>query len=126
MHRNAWWGAVAVVAVVAARRPPRALWLPPTGLLAVLGRRPATVIDRLTLSDPSSVDRYYMWQAGIDMIMDKPVFGQGPGMILQTYPRYRWPEAPNPLAPHLHANALQLTAERRRPGLVFWRCLGGP
>jgi O-antigen ligase len=78
------------------------------------------VIDRLTLSDPSSVDRYYMWQAGIDMILDKPVFGQGPGMILQTYPRYRWPEAPNPLAPHLHDNALQITAERGLPGLVFW------
>jgi O-antigen ligase len=120
MTRNAWLGAIAGLAVVAALRAPRALWLLPTGLLAVLVLRPATVIDRLTLSDPSSVDRYYMWQAGIDMILDKPVFGQGPGMILQTYPRYRWPEAPNPLAPHLHDNALQITAERGLPCLVFW------
>jgi O-antigen ligase len=120
MTRNAWLGAVAGLAVVAALRAPRALWLLPTGLLAVLVLRPATVIDRLTLSDPSSVDRYYMWQAGLDMILDKPVFGQGPGMILQTYPHYRWPEAPNPLAPHLHDNALQITAERGLPCLVFW------
>jgi len=120
MTRNAWLGALAGLAVVAALRAPRALWLLPTGLLAVLVLRPATVIDRLTLSDPSSVDRYYMWQAGIDMILDKPVFGQGPGMILKTYPRYRWPEAPNPMAPHLHDNALQITAERGLPCLVFW------
>jgi O-antigen ligase len=120
MTRNAWLGAVAGLAVVAALRAPRTLWLVPTGLLAVLVLRPSTVIDRLTLSDPSSVDRYYMWQAGIDMIEDKPVFGQGPGMILKTYPQYRWPEAPNPLTPHLHDNALQIAAERGLPCLVFW------
>jgi hypothetical protein len=69
MTRNAWLGAIAGLAVVAALRAPRALWLLPTGLLAVLILRP---------------------------------------------------EAPNPLAPHLHDNALQITAERGLPGLVFW------
>jgi O-antigen ligase len=54
------------------------------------------------------------------MVLDKPMFGQGPGMILTTYPRYRWPEAPNPLAPHLHNNVLQIAAERGVPGLVFF------
>jgi putative inorganic carbon (HCO3(-)) transporter len=54
------------------------------------------------------------------MIVDRPVFGMGPGMILSSYPRYRWPEAPNPNAPHLHNNLLQLAAERGLPGLAFF------
>jgi len=118
--RNAWLGAVAGLATVAVVRAPRTLWLLAAALVAVLLVRPATVMNRLTLGDDSSRDRYYMWQAGIDMIEDKPVFGQGPGMILTVYPSYRWPEAPNPRAPHLHDNALQIAAERGLPCLVFW------
>jgi len=118
--RNAWLGAVAGLATVAVVRAPRTLWLLAAAVMAVLLVRPATVMNRLTLGDDSSRDRYYMWQAGIDMIEDKPVFGQGPGMILTVYPSYRWPEAPNPRAPHLHDNALQIAAERGLPCLVFW------
>ena len=118
--RNAWLGAIVSLAVVAILRAPRALWLLGAGVAAVVLLRPTTVIDRLTVTDASSVDRYYMWQAGIDMIRDKPVFGQGPGMILKTYPEYRWVEAPNALTPHLHNNALQIAAERGLPCLVFW------
>jgi len=118
--RNAWLGAVAGLATVAVVRAPRTLWLLAAAVVAVLLIRPATVMNRLTLEDDSSRDRYYMWQAGIDMIEDKPVFGQGPGMILTVYPSYRWPEAPNPRAPHLHDNALQIAAERGLPCLVFW------
>jgi O-antigen ligase len=118
--RNAWLGAVAGLATVAVVRAPRTLWLLAAAVVAVLLVRPATVMNRLTLGDDSSRDRYYMWQAGIDMIEDKPVFGQGPGMILTVYPSYRWPEAPNPRAPHLHDNALQIAAERGLPCLVFW------
>jgi O-antigen ligase len=61
-----------------------------------------------------------MWQAGVDMIRDRPVFGQGPGTILSRYPLYRWPQAPNTQAPHLHDNALQIAAERGIPCLGFW------
>ncbi len=118
--RNAWLGALAGLAVVAVLRARKTLWLLAAAVAAILILRPATVMDRLTLSDDSSRDRYYMWQAGIDMIMDKPVFGQGPGMILRVYPQYRWPEAPKPVTPHLHDNALQIAAERGLPCLVFW------
>jgi len=118
--RNTWLGAVAGLATVAVLRAPRTLWLLAAAMLAVLVVRPATVMNRLTLEDDSSRDRYYMWQAGIDMILDKPVFGQGPGMILAMYPSYRWSEAPNQRAPHLHDNALQIAAERGLPCLVFW------
>jgi O-antigen ligase len=118
--RNAWLGLLAGLAAVAAVSAPRSLWLLGAGLLAVLATRPAPVMNRLTIVDDSTRDRYYMWQAGIDMILDKPVFGQGPGMIVRVYPRYRWQEAPNPLAPHLHNNALQLAAERGLPVVVLW------
>lgn len=118
--RNAWLGALCGLTVVAVLRRPRLLWVPAAAAAAILLLRPAVVTTRLTLHDESSVDRYYMWQAGLDMLLDKPVFGQGPGMILTAYPRYRWPEAPNPTTPHLHNNVLQLAAERGVPALVFF------
>ena len=80
--RNAWVGAVAGLAVVAVMRAPRLLWALAAALAVLLLVRPAAVTSRLTVTDQSSVDRYYQWQAGVDMILDKPVFGQGPGMIL--------------------------------------------
>jgi O-antigen ligase len=118
--RNAWLGALFGVATVLVLRAPRTLWLLPAGLLLVAALRPANLMARLTWSDASSIDRYYMWQAGLDMIRDKPVFGQGPGMILRTYPEYRWEEAPNRRQPHLHDNAMQIAAERGLPALAFW------
>jgi O-antigen ligase len=118
--RNAWLGALVGLVVLAVMRVPRALWALAAAVGIILVLRPAPVMDRLTLTDASSKDRYYMWQAGIDMIREKPVFGQGPGMILTVYPDYRWPEAPNAMAPHLHDNALQIAAERGLPCLAWW------
>ena len=118
--RNAWLGALAGMALLAFLRAPKALWLVPVGVAALLALRPATVVDRLTVTDASSLDRYYMWQAGVDMIRDKPVFGHGPGMVPRIYGSYRWPEAPNPQAAHLHDNVLQIAAERGIPCLVWW------
>ena len=77
-------------------------------------------MERLTLTDASSRDRYFMWQAGIDMVRDRPVFGQGPRMVESNYPAYRWPGAPNPATPHLHNNVLQIAAERGLPCLAWW------
>jgi O-Antigen ligase len=118
--RSAWLGALVGLGLVAILRAPRTLWLLGAALAVLAAARPRTVVDRLTVTDASSVDRYYMWQAGIDMIRDRPVFGQGPGTILSRYPLYRWPQAPNTQAPHLHDNALQIAAERGLPCLGFW------
>ena len=118
--RSAWIGAVVGLSVVALLRAPRFLWLVAAATAAVLVLRPAGVTERLTLGDASTSDRYYMWQAGVDMVLDKPVFGQGPGMVLAVYPRYRWPEATHPMQPHLHNNLLQVAAERGLPGLAFF------
>jgi O-antigen ligase len=118
--RGAWLGALLGLATVAALRAPRLIAAVAAAVLVLLVARPALVRERLTVSDASSVDRYYMWQAGVDMVIDRPVFGLGPGMVLSAYPRYRWPEAPNKEAPHLHDNVLQIAAERGLPALAFF------
>jgi O-antigen ligase len=120
MTRGAWLGAVCGLAVVAAARRPRLLAVLVGAVVLLLLVRPAAVATRLTLGDESSRDRYFMWQAGVDMVLDRPVFGQGPGMVQQLYPRYRWPEAPNPATPHLHNNLMQIAAERGLPGAIFF------
>ena len=84
--RGAWIGALAGLVAIAVLRAPRLLWLLGAAAVALAVLRPASVTSRLTILDDSSKDRYYMWQAGIDMIRDKPVFGQGPGMILAVLP----------------------------------------
>jgi O-antigen ligase len=119
--RSAWLGVVAGLAILAWIRKPRLLLFLPAALGLGLLLSPRTILDRLTITDASSQDRYYMWQAGVDMILDKPIFGQGTGMILDVYPRFRWQGAPNPNAPHLHNNFIQIAAERGLPSLA---CLG--
>jgi O-antigen ligase len=121
--RSAWLGAAAGLATLAALallRVPRYVWAAAAVGGALLLVSPGGIRSRLTLVDESSRDRYYMWQAGIDMVLERPVFGQGPGMVEVVYPRFRWPEAPNPLQPHLHNNLMQIAAERGLPGLVFF------
>jgi O-antigen ligase len=105
---------------VAILRAPRLLFALGAAVVLVIILRPSTVVSRFTISDASSVDRYYMWQAGIDMIRDKPVFGQGPGIIPYAYARFRWTDAPSASVPHLHNNAMHLAAERGLPCVAFW------
>ncbi len=118
--RNAWLGTLVGLSLVAILKAPRLLAILALGVAALLIVQPAAIRDRLTVSDASSRDRYYMWQAGIDMILERPVFGQGPGMVEYNYDKYRWSEAPNARAPHLHNNAIQIAAERGIPGLVLF------
>jgi O-antigen ligase len=118
--RNAWLGALTGLTVIALLRTPRLLWALAGAVALVLILRPAGVMERLTLTDASSRDRYFMWQAGVDMVNDRPVFGQGPRMVESNYPAYRWPGAPNPATPHLHNNVLQIAAERGLPCLAWF------
>jgi O-antigen ligase len=119
--RSAWIGAAAGLAALVALallRAPRLLWAAVAVGGALLLVSPGGIRSRLTVLDESSRDRYYMWQAGLDMVLDRPVFGQGPGMVEVVYERFKWPEAPNPRQPHLHNN----DAGRRRarpPGCLL-------
>jgi putative inorganic carbon (HCO3(-)) transporter len=121
--RSAWVGAACGLLALAALqlvRLPRRAWAAAAVAAALLLTSPTGIRSRLTLRDESSIDRYYMWQAGLDMVIERPVFGQGPGMVEVLYSRFRWPEAPNLHQPHLHNNLMQLAAERGLPGLVFF------
>lgn len=118
--RNAWLGAIVGLTLIAILRAPKLLWGLGAAILLVAITRPEVVMRRLTLTDASSRDRYFMWQAGVDMIMEKPIFGQGPRMVEEAYGSYRWPGAPNPNTSHLHNNVLQLAAERGIPCAVWW------
>ena len=121
--RSAWIGVAAglvALGALALLRAPRLLWATLAVGAALLLVSPGGIRSRLTVLDESSRDRYYMWQAGLDMVLERPVFGQGPGMVEVVYPRFRWPEAPNPRQPHLHNNVMQIAAERGVPGLVFF------
>jgi O-antigen ligase len=120
LTRNAWLGALTGLLVMGLMRSLRVLWIVAAAVLVVMVLQPPAVIARLTITDLSSRDRWFMWQAGIDMVADKPVFGQGPRMVESVYPGYRWPGAPNPATPHLHNNVLQIAAERGLPCLAFW------
>lgn len=117
--RSAWLGALAGLTILIGMKKPRLLLMLPAVLGLLLLSSPRAILDRITVTDASSRDRYYMWQAGLDMIIDKPIFGQGTGMILDVYPKFRWQGAPNPNAPHLHNNFVQIAAERGLPCLVF-------
>ena len=117
--RSAWLGVVAGLAILAWQKRPKLLYVLPAAVAVLVLASPRAIVDRLTVTDASSRDRYYMWQAGLDMVIDKPIFGQGTGMILDVYPRFRWEGAPNPNAPHLHNNFVQIAAERGAPCLVF-------
>jgi O-antigen ligase len=118
--RSAWIGVLLGLGFIFFLRTPKLLLVLGAVVAAVILLRPSEITERLTVEDASSVDRYYMWQAGIDMVLDRPVFGQGPGMVEVVYPRYRWPEAKNPRQPHLHNNPLEIAAERGLPGLAFF------
>jgi O-antigen ligase len=54
------------------------------------------------------------------MVMERPVFGQGPGMVEGCTRASSGPRPRITRQPHLHNNVLQIAAERGLPGLVFF------
>lgn len=117
--RNAWIALAVILSLLAAVRAPRLLlaWLPALVVVAILA--PGATIARIgsivDLENRSNYDRLSMLYAGVGMVRDKPIFGQGPGMVRERYPLYRHPTAPSKWVPHLHNSFLSFTAER---GLV--------
>lgn len=114
--RNAWIALVLLFTLVIAVRRPRLLvaWAPVLLLLALLA--PAPLVARagsiFDLSKRSNYDRLCMAYAGVGMVVDRPLLGQGPTMVRDRYPLYRHPTAPSVWVPHLHNSFLNLGAER--------------
>ncbi|MDX1582984.1 MAG: O-antigen ligase family protein [Thermoanaerobaculia bacterium] len=114
--RGAWIGWIAGAFWIALSRKPRfALAAVPVLILLIL-LAPLPLFGRLvSVFDPtisSNLDRIRMAQAGIEMIRDRPLFGNGPGNMEEVYPFYRTEDAPRFRTPHLHSNPVQIWAER--------------
>ncbi len=122
LTRHTWIATVAVAVVAIVLRDRR--WLPVfLGLLVVLGIAlrvlAPTFWERVTsiasLDVESNYDRICMIWSGAEMVRERPLFGQGPGMVAELYPIYRHPTAPRLRVQHLHNTLVQMAAER---GLV--------
>ena len=87
-----------------------------------IAHRMSSIVD---LSDATNYDRLAMAWAGFHMIADRPVLGQGPGMVGELYPIYRHPTAPRQWVPHLHDAWLQVAVERGLPSLFAVLALFG-
>ena len=114
LTRGAYVGSiVAVAAYLALRRPLGLLVLAPA-LVAIFLVLPAGIRERAaSIADPADTtnrDRIAMADAGVRMIVDRPIFGLGPELVKPYYTLYRDPEAPRWRVPHLHDNVLQIAA----------------
>lgn len=127
--RGAWVGlAVALTALLVVRSPRLLLAYPPAALLFVL-LAPVPLLQRVgsiaDLRDTSNYDRLCMLEAGLAMVRERPLFGQGPEMVERRYPIYRNPTAPRYDIPHLHDSFLELAAERGIPALLSYLAMTG-
>ena len=124
LTRGAFVALVVALTVLLAVKRPRALTaLLPAALLFVL-LAPIPLLSRMLsigdLRDGSNYDRLCMFDAGLHMIAERPLFGIGPDMVQRRYPLYRHPTAPRYWVPHLHDSFLQLAAERGLPALAAY------
>ena len=63
-----------------------------------------------------------MFETGVAMVRDRPLFGLGPGLVQPAYGDYRQEGAPNRI-PHLHNNVIQIAAERGIAGLLAYAAI---
>ena len=125
--RNAWVALAVVLTLVALLKAPKLLvaWVPVAVVLILIA--PSPLLSRFgsifDLDDQSNYDRLCMGYAGLHMVRDKPVFGQGPGMVRERYELYRHPTTPRLWVPHLHNSFLNLVAERGLVSLVAFLAL---
>mgnify|MGYP002623930577 CR=1 FL=1 len=114
--RNAWVALAVLLALVTITRARKLLvaWAP--ALLVIVLLAPSPLLARFgsifDLDDHSNYDRLCMGYAGLHMVRDRPMLGQGPRMARERYPLYRHPTTPRASVPHLHNSFLNLAAER--------------
>jgi O-antigen ligase len=80
------------------------------------------------LKDVSTMERYYRWIAGVQMIADKPVFGFGPGNFYHYYKQYTLHRfstyvSDNPEKSGIHNYYLMVTLEQGIIGLIIFLML---
>jgi putative inorganic carbon (hco3(-)) transporter len=124
LTRSAWIGAAAGVSFQLSRRNYRWLGLIPVVVVLALAVAPIQLTNRaysiFDTQDETRRDRVAMFQMGVEMIGDRPVFGVGPDMVRHVYASYRPITAIQAENPHLHNVPLQIAAERGLPALAIW------
>lgn len=122
LTRSAWVGLAAGLLVLLLLSRRRALLWAVPALFASALLLPQGVMERMaSIVDPDDTtnsDRLAMARAGGEMIAERPLLGQGPGMVEERYPLYRHPGAWRKTVPHLHNGYLQIAAERGLPALA--------
>jgi O-antigen ligase len=124
--RGAWLGfAAGVLALLPASRRGRVLLIGGLGVVVVaLLAGPPTLRHRfLSMGDPQEAtvkERRYMWDSGLAMARQHPLFGVGPGGVKREYPAYARPEAIKKRTGHVHNTPLQILVERGAIGLAAW------
>jgi O-antigen ligase len=87
---------------------------------------PLTVKERMLsiadLDHPSNSSRIIMWETGVKMIKDAPLFGYGDVNIKNIYSRYRYPELHGE-GSHMHNNVIQILVNFGILGLLSWFAL---
>ncbi len=121
--RNAYVGlAVGCVVVLFLWRPGVVALLPFVLSLAVL-LSPPMVRERIfsiaDLEDASIHNRLEMFDRGLAIVADYPVFGVGLRQVETLYPSYK-KSVSSPDVSHLHNNILQIAAEQGIPAAVVW------
>ncbi len=97
-------------------RAPKFLLVLVPAALVILLVSPAAVQQRalsiFSLRNITNYDRLCMFEAGLHMVAERPLFGHGPRMVEVRYPIYRHPTAPRHSVEHLHNSYIQMAAER--------------
>lgn len=126
LTRSAWIGAVVAFALVLALRAPRGLLALGAVVAAAYLFAPGALRERLySAFDPShpwNRERVLMWQAGMRMFADHPVFGVGLQDLHPMYERYRSPIAAERVG-HLHNVFVQVAATMGTVGLAAFAWL---
>ncbi len=125
--RSAWLGLlVAGLLLVSLWRVRFLLAVPLLAVLLVL-LAPPTIRERVMSTfdrkNATAVERVYMWSSGLEVFLDHPLVGVGPGNLRRVYPEYRHPDDPwleHRRFTHVHNDLIQIAAERGGPALLAW------
>jgi hypothetical protein len=83
-------------------------------------------LDRqvITEAPKSLLYRMQYWRASVDMIVDYPALGCGPGNFKEYYTHYKAPEASESISDP-HNFLLEIAATAGLPALLLFVCIGG-
>ncbi len=115
LTRSVWVGIFAAVGLFIVYYKPKILYIAIPALVAVFFLLPDSVMNRMTsifdMKNETNRDRFYMYQTGIKIFKQYPLFGVGSDNIEDIYDTYRPAEA-TLSNPHLHNNFMHILAER--------------